>query len=136
MGWSETVHAIDCECGNCQAKPKMMKKPLNEWRDEALRVASDHGFTDASIPEDVALMHSELSELLEDFRKGNLPTSIWTIENKDKSFKPCGIPIELADLLLRAFHFAGKHKIDLDRAVEMKHEYNKSRSFKHGGKVI
>lgn len=42
-----------------------MGKGLNELRDEALRIAVEHGFKDASIPEDVALMHSELSELLE-----------------------------------------------------------------------
>src|SRR5579875_111735 len=38
----------------------------------ACDTATAKGFTDASIPEDIALMHSELSEMLEDFRAGKL----------------------------------------------------------------
>jgi NTP pyrophosphatase (non-canonical NTP hydrolase) len=42
---------------------------------------------------------------------------------------------ELADLLIRAFHYAGKRGIDLGRAVQLKHAYNINRPYKHG-KVI
>lgn len=44
---------------------------LNELRDNCLRIAVEHGFTDASVGEDIALMHSELSEALEDHRHGH-----------------------------------------------------------------
>lgn len=42
---------------------------LNKLRDEALRIATAHGFTGSTVGEDIALMHSELSEALEDHRK-------------------------------------------------------------------
>lgn len=169
-------------------------KSINELRDAALRTAVEHGFTDATIGEDVALMHSELSELLENFRDGEPATKIWYEEKRTltdvsgtehqiavrhvesfvttdticgvcdgrKTFasavadrnpshpcpsclgigktlerlKPCGIPSELADVLVRAFHFAGKHKIDLESAVMEKMAYNESRPYKHGNKKI
>jgi hypothetical protein len=47
---------------------------LNQLCDAALRIANDHGFTDATPGEDIALMHSELSEALEDIRAG-LPST-------------------------------------------------------------
>lgn len=50
---------------------------MNELRDEALRIATEHGFTEATVGEDVALMHSELSELLEDHRAGNEAAKVW-----------------------------------------------------------
>jgi hypothetical protein len=142
---------------------------LNELRDEALRIAVEHGFKDASIGEDVALLHSEASELLEDHRGGARPTRVW-YESKASAFdpnglplggdadegqakvvlrhreqmlvdgvptrKPCGIPSELADIIIRVLHFSGKHGIDIERAVYEKMAYNRTRPFKHGGKKL
>lgn len=146
-------------------------KTLNDWRDDAHRIAREHGFKDASIGEDVALMHSELSELLEDHRRGEPPTKVWyeevvplvlngetiVIDGKGKAItrtlrhetmfgpagstdldrprKPCGIPSELADVIIRALHFAGKHGIDIEKAVEEKMRFNATRPFKHGKKL-
>jgi hypothetical protein len=45
---------------------------LNELRDRAHRIAVEHGFKDATPGEDIALMHSELSEALEDIRAGHV----------------------------------------------------------------
>ena len=127
---------------------------LNILRDRAHETAVAKGFKDASIPEDVALMHSELSELLEDYRAGYLPENhryegtdadsgarlgmiyLQPADENGKLRKPVGIPSELADVLIRAFHFAGKHGIDLDRAVREKMAYNETRSHLHGGKKI
>lgn len=121
-----------------------MSKSLNELRDEALRIATEHGFKDASIPEDIALMHSELSEALEDFRDGKLPHELLyetpiglkTTPEPNMRCKPVGIPSEMADVIIRVLHFCGKHGIDIERAVEEKMAYNASRPFKHGGKKI
>jgi NTP pyrophosphatase (non-canonical NTP hydrolase) len=124
-------------------------KSLNELRDEALATAKANGFTHSSVGEDVALMHSELSELLEDFRAGYEPAEIWYTRKDDEPLvtrdkfigedgllnKPCGIPSELADVIIRALHFAGKHNIDLDQIVSDKMAYNKTRSFMHGKKL-
>lgn len=116
-------------------------KTLNEWRDEALRIATEHGFTDATVGEDIALMHSELSEALEDHRAGHTPDEIWYQGKRPDEYidnhwkKPCGIPIEMADVIIRVLHFCGKHKIDIEKAVMEKMEYNRSRPMKHGKKL-
>jgi hypothetical protein len=151
-----------------------VSKSLNDWRDDALRIATEHGFKDASIGEDIALMHSELSEALEDHRAGKDAAEVWyeTIENGqvvrcDRQFpeqivpfggpprgehvrwanvagpecaapprKPCGVPSEMADVIIRILHFCGKHKIDIEQAVREKMLYNESRPMRHGGKAL
>jgi len=136
---------------------------LNEMVRQAHGTAKEKGWHDPgmekTVGDDVALMHSELSELLEDFRAGHKPDEIYyeaTIVCKETGShkkvtlksgellgntfvgmpKPCGIPIELADVLIRAADFCGKYGIDLDTAVKLKLEYNKSRSHRHGGKAL
>lgn len=132
-------------------------KSLNDWRDDALRIANEHGFKDASVAEDIALMHSELSEALEDHRAGKLPHEMryegkdalghmrsfaTPREAKDQGFgdsdrlKPVGIPSEMADVIIRVLHFSGKHGIDIEQAVREKMAYNESRPYKHGGKTL
>lgn len=136
---------------------------LNVLRDLALSIAIDHGFTDASVAEDCALFHSEVSELLEDYRANHSPQDIWyeseikeTQLNSDgnevkmihttihKKFidkygrfnKPCGIRSEIADIIVRLLHFAGKHEIDVAEAIKEKMMYNSTRKFKHGNKRL
>src|SRR5208282_4486837 len=117
-----------------------MAKGLNDLRDTALRIAVEHGFTDASIGEDIALMHSELSEALEDHRAGKLAHELKYEKNGltfdaasrlqiEDGYKPIGIPSELADVVIRILHFSGKHGIDIARAVEEKMAYNETRPF-------
>jgi len=50
--------------------------------------------------------------------------------------KPEGIPSELADIIIRIGDFCGYYGIDLDAAIREKLEYNKSRSYRHGNKVL
>ena len=50
--------------------------------------------------------------------------------------KPEGIPAELADVILRILDMCGQYGIDISSALAEKHEYNKTRPYKHGGKVI
>ena len=99
---------------------------------ECKRTADEHGFTDATPGEDIALMHSELSEALEDIRAGK-ELSALTFNEKGK---PEGVPSELADVCIRVFHFARKHNVDLAEAVVQKMIYNESRPYRHGGKVL
>ena len=187
---------------------------INEIRDNAWRIAREHGFTDNSVEGDIALMHSELSEALEDLRNRAAIGEVWyeekvpafysdgdpilvdgkqatvaikhkepyrmtthvckacdgrkIIEPKPPSvpgaegprdmdsaharyaqckacrgtgkevvlFKPCGIPSEIADVVIRALHFSGKHAIDIEGVIAEKMTYNETRPFKHGGKTI
>jgi NTP pyrophosphatase (non-canonical NTP hydrolase) len=113
---------------------------LNTLRDDALAIANAHGFVSATVGEDLALMHSELSEALESFREGHAPAEFAYLDKKSgkttpvfsPEFKPVGIPSEMADVVIRVMHFCGKHGIDIERAVREKMSYNKSRPFKHG----
>lgn len=43
-----------------------------------------------------------------------------------------GESAELADVLIRIFHYCGRRNINLGEAVRLKHEYNLSRPYKHG----
>jgi len=47
-----------------------------------------------------------------------------------------GVAIELADCIIRILDYCGAKGIDIDDAIKQKHEYNKTRSYKHGGKKI
>ena len=153
-------------------------KSINDLRDECLDNAVKHGFTEATPGEDIALMHTELSEGMEDIRDGvdlrtvwyeekvplmisdimfvggdqvdrqvvvdgkpmwrtirhdqpfpSLPNGGWDI---DHPYKPCGVPSEMADTIIRVLHFCGKHGIDIESALRQKMFYNETRPIKHG----
>ena len=48
--------------------------------------------------------------------------------------KLCGIPSELADVVIRIFDFCGGNDIDLEKVILEKMEYNETRPYKHGKK--
>ena len=107
---------------------------LNALRDEALRIATEHGFTEATPLEDLALIVSEVAEAIEDIRAGR-ELNVIHYEARSPMDKPCGVPSELADIIIRVAHFAGKHGIDIERAVQEKMRFNESRPFRHGKKI-
>lgn len=108
---------------------------INEYVKEAYNNAAEKGWheKERSIGELIALMHSELSEALEEHRNGHAPNETYYPEG---SSKPEGIPVELADCVIRIFDFCGKYDIDLEDAINTKMQYNKSRPHRHGGKKL
>lgn len=109
---------------------------IKDLIEESHRTAVEKGWNkngSRPIPELLCLIHSEVSEALEEFRNGHPPATVY-YEGVDD--KPEGIPIELADVVIRIADLCGQYNIDLEKAIEIKTKYNKTRSFRHGGKLI
>lgn len=51
-----------------------------------------------------------------------------------QSKKPEGVAVELADCVIRILDYCGHAGIDIEEAIRIKHEYNKTRPYRHGGK--
>lgn len=153
---------------------------LNALRDANFAVFKEKGWVDErTFGDDMALIASELSEALEDFRNGAKLTEIWyerkvavppsikdqlqalaakflpiepppvhwiTIKTRERSYvapdgslvlnKPCGIPSELADVVIRLLNLCAMRGIDIEAAVEDKMAYNATRPARHGGKKL
>jgi NTP pyrophosphatase (non-canonical NTP hydrolase) len=123
---------------------------INEIIKEAHENAVAHGFWEEDRPfaEQIALMHSELSEALEEYRDGRrLDEMYYSCQNPPDQClnclrcqecehgKPEGIPIELADVIIRICDTCGQYGIDIERAIDLKMRYNKTRPYKHGKKI-
>jgi hypothetical protein len=50
--------------------------------------------------------------------------------------KPEGTAVELIDCVIRIFDYLGKTGVDVEKLLIAKHEYNKSRPYRHGGKKL
>lgn len=81
----------------------------------------------------VALIHTEVSEAFEEYRDGAGPTEV--LVDRDTG-KPEGIPIELADVVIRVADYCGEAGIDLAAAIKQKLRFNRVRPHRHGGKVV
>lgn len=146
--------------------PELLKKYIMILQEYCAGVAKEHGWhpapgESANIGEKLALIHSEVSEALEEFRNepaikeagfeltelrfetdsGGMygdqftETELASGTNQGKLAKPCGFPSELADVVIRCFDLASIMGIDLATAILEKMRYNETRPYRHGGKA-
>lgn len=79
-----------------------------------------------NVPTKLCLIHSEISEALETFRKGSPPS--------EKIPPITNFAEELADAVIRIGDLCGRLGIDLGDAIVKKLSYNATRPHMHGGK--
>lgn len=95
------------------------------------KVNEEHGWNEKEIhvPEALALIHSEISEALEEYRKDPKMPEYYA------GAKPEGFAIELADAAIRMLHLAERLGFSLGEAIAEKVAYNDTRPYRHGGKA-
>ena len=138
---------------------------LKELGKEIHKNAVEHGWWDSprTFGDIIALCHSELSEALEEHRQSRPAIYYNCIQNpaliepctcdddemdccplakvrdgvcEYRDQKPEGVAIELADCIIRILDYCEYAGIDIEKAISLKHEYNKTRPYRHGGKII
>lgn len=81
----------------------------------------------------IALLHSEVSEMLEAFRTWKL---VDATEPWKENAKPEGIGSEAADVFIRLLDMCDVFGIDLYNEYTRKMKYNYTRPFRHGGRTL
>lgn len=134
---------------------------LNSLAASVHMTAVDKGFwdTERNFGEMVALMHSELSEALEEHRAGRPTVYYRCVEStcqyqknpsdiqmvtghehesgvmcEQKLLKPEGAAVELIDAMIRELDTLASMGVDIDELLAIKAEYNASREKMHGKK--
>lgn len=111
---------------------------LEEMQSEVHAWAESKGWvpdevTTATVFEKLCLIHTEVSEAAEEARV-TLPGFLQSVRYGPDG-KPEGFGPEMADVVIRVMNLCSLLNIDLTQMIEMKHEYNRSRPYKHGGKI-
>ena len=104
---------------------------IKELQIAAHAIAVSTGWWDEerNIGELLALVHSEVSEALEEWR---IDEDLAVIRMEGD--KPVGFAVELADTLIRICDLCEAVGVDLNAALKIKMAYNSTRPWRHGGK--
>lgn len=122
----------------------MLQGALNELARQFNQLAHAKGWwekgrggTDRSFGDFTALFGSEIFEAFAEWRKG-YPINETRMEyvESEQILKPEGVPIELADVIIRILDYCIEYDIDIEAAMLAKFEYNKQRPYRHGGRRV
>jgi len=103
---------------------------VTEMQKEVHETAKSKGWHDTKREDGtlIALIHGEVSEVMEALRRGN---------PKDEKFPEyTEAEVEMADIIIRCLDMCEANGWNVAGAILAKAEYNKGRSFKHGGKAF
>lgn len=122
--------------------PEIAPLALSQLQAHIHNTAVAHGWWDGGLSVDgigmkVALIHSEVSEALEELRVHGHDLN--SVEFREPRFtdhgKPDGFGVELADTVIRIMDLCGALGIDLETLIKAKMTYNETRTHRHGGKA-
>jgi hypothetical protein len=131
-------------------------KTIPQMQQEVVETSTANGWHEKprSFGDEIALLHSEVSEMFEAFREGQMVTwyehredcihfplnSLHDLQMKRDGCtchaKPMGVPSEAADIFHRLLDFCSRYDIDLELEFDIKGAFNKTRGYKHGGKAV
>jgi len=116
-----SVGEVDTAASTLQQACFNLAKQSGWWTDikTGEDLSTDHGQTlKINVPEKLCLIHSEVSEGMEGFRKNLMDDKL--------PHRPM-LEVELADAVIRCFDLAGGIGLDLGGAIAEKLQYNASR---------
>lgn len=110
----------------------MIEADINKMALEIYDWCQEKGWNEnLDFPKMLMNLHSEITEAWEEIRNGHEIDEVYYSAGD----KPEGVPIEIADLVIRILHIAAWRNWDLAWLVNEKMKYNKTRPYRHGGKT-
>jgi NTP pyrophosphatase (non-canonical NTP hydrolase) len=114
---------------------------LNQLKEQSYEIAKSVGFHSSNeliiLGNYISNLHAEISELWEAYRKQELNSPC----DKAEKMKAANLEVltcaekEIADILIRTLDMAAALNIDVEKAVRIKSEFNKTRPFRNGNKI-